>query len=554
MLVDSPNIGLLENGDSPPLPWSGLEAKLAVEDLCKTESTAEAEQETVVPDATDDDWKFPLDIRRSLCMSTSGGVEIRHRFLTGCVGEIHERYDLETTVIGRGAYGHVVRASCKSTGATRACKSVIKARVRSRSALQNEITMTGTMDHPNIVRLYGTFQDSKNLYLVMEYLDGGELFDFLAKNGPLIEREVAVCGEQLLRAILYMHERKMIHRDVKPENLIWKTQDPIEQNTLKLVDFGQARRFNEGEVLTTMAGSAMYVAPEVTNQCYGKVSEYWSCGVIMYLLLAGEPPFTGMDDRVIIRKIKSGKYVLHGRKWENVSELCKSILRRFLVVDETQRLTAGEALQDDLFKKDLVVVPAAVLGSEQAKNLRAFSLSSKFKKITLTAMATQLAENELVKLTAIFNALDKTKSGILNLDTIREALAAFPEVLSSEDLERTVRELDTSKDHEVSYTEFLAATMDQQLHVNEELCWQAFKVFDIDGTGSISRESYLHLLLDGTPESLESIAGDDKHDEEFKEMDRNGDGQVTFEEFLAWMKRGSGREHRVAGSRCCAIQ
>merc|ERR1719334_1449185 len=152
------------------------------------------------------------------------------------------------------------------------------------------------MDHPNIIKLFETFEDHRNIYLVMELCSGGELFDRIIATGHFSEKEAAVLMQQIIRAVYYMHENSICHRDLKPENFLFMTKDPIESNYLKIIDFGLSCKFSPDKVMETKAGTPYYVAPQVLSGKYDHQSDIWSCGVIMYVLLCGYPPFFGDTD------------------------------------------------------------------------------------------------------------------------------------------------------------------------------------------------------------------------------------------------------------------
>jgi len=151
------------------------------------------------------------------------------------------------------------------------------------------VEILGQVDHPNVVRLFEIFDDGEILYLVMELMSGGELFDRIVEKESYTEKEAAETIRPIVDAIRYCHEQGIIHRDLKPENLLYESSD--EKAIIKISDFGLAR-FVQGELATTACGTPGYVAPEiVAGQGYGKEVDYWSIGIILYIMLCGFPPF-----------------------------------------------------------------------------------------------------------------------------------------------------------------------------------------------------------------------------------------------------------------------
>lgn len=174
--------------------------------------------------------------------------------------------------------------------------------------------MLQTLDHPNILRVYETFEDKKRYFIVTELCTGGELFDEIS-NRVFSEIEASTCIQQVLTAINYCHEKNIMHRDLKPESLLL---DSHKDNIIKLIDFGMAQtrnakkadpnRSKTDEDLPTKLGNAYYIAPEMLQNVVTRKSDVWSIGVILFLLLTGVPPFNGDDDKEIIEKVKTGKY------------------------------------------------------------------------------------------------------------------------------------------------------------------------------------------------------------------------------------------------------
>merc|ERR1711953_286592 len=141
------------------------------------------------------------------------------------------------------------------------------------------------------------------------------------------ETQAAILMQQIIRAIYYMHENHVCHRDLKPENFIFMTKDPIEKSLLKIIDFGLSCSFKPDQVLTTKAGTPYYVAPQVLAGKYDHLSDLWSCGVIMYILLCGTPPFPGSTDLEILTKARQGQFSFDGDVWKHVSEDAKNLIR-----------------------------------------------------------------------------------------------------------------------------------------------------------------------------------------------------------------------------------
>merc|ERR1712190_300547 len=157
--------------------------------------------------------------------------------------------DMDKKKLGEGSYGTVCKARNKSTSAIRAVKTISKAQMKNIDRFKQEIAIMKMMDHPNIIKLFETFEDHRNIYLVMELCTGGELFDRIIDSGHFTEVQAAITMQHMFRAIYYMHEQHICHRDLKPENFLFVNKDPIEKCTLKVIDFGLACKYEAGKVL-----------------------------------------------------------------------------------------------------------------------------------------------------------------------------------------------------------------------------------------------------------------------------------------------------------------
>ena len=184
--------------------------------------------------------------------------------------------------------------------------------------------MLKAVDHPNILKLYEFYQDSKNYYLVTEFCTGGELFDRITDKGSFTEAMAAHYMDQILNAIFYCHSKGIVHRDLKPENFV--LDSPAEDAILKVIDFGTSSFFTEGETLKKKYGTPYYIAPEVLKKNYNQKCDLWSCGVNLYILLCGFPPFHGNTDEDIMKRVKKGIFSFPSPEWDQVSEEGKNLI------------------------------------------------------------------------------------------------------------------------------------------------------------------------------------------------------------------------------------
>lgn len=206
----------------------------------------------------------------------------------------------------------------------------------------NETSIMIQLDHANIVKLFEVFKDEQSFYLVSEFCDGGELFEKIRHINCLSESVVAQYMQQILSAIMYCHSNGIVHRDLKPENILFDSNK--DNPTLKIIDFGCSAKLNRnGEKLNRRIGTPFYVAPEVLAANYNEKCDIWSIGVILYILLCGYPPFSGKNELDVLQKVKKGIYKFDTDDWVKVSIQAKDLIRRMLMYDPEERISALEA-------------------------------------------------------------------------------------------------------------------------------------------------------------------------------------------------------------------
>eukprot|EP01127_Copromyxa_protea_P023993 TRINITY_DN925_c0_g1_i1.p1 TRINITY_DN925_c0_g1~~TRINITY_DN925_c0_g1_i1.p1 ORF type:complete len:504 (-),score=73.28 TRINITY_DN925_c0_g1_i1:388-1824(-) len=258
-------------------------------------------------------------------------------------------YVLKET-IGEGSFGKVKLGQHIKLGTKVAIKIINKVMLKEKDydvKIQREIYNTKQLHHPHIVRLYEVLETEQNIFIVLEYVEGGELFDYIVTNGRLSEAEGRYFFQQLISAVAHCHEQKVSHRDLKPENLL------LEKNTrnLKIADFGLSNIIRDGELFQTACGSPNYAAPEVLSgdQYSGPEVDIWSCGIILYALVTARLPFDDTYLPHLFNKIKSGKYHMPSY----LSPECKDLIKRILLVNPVERLTVAEIRQHPWTKDNL---------------------------------------------------------------------------------------------------------------------------------------------------------------------------------------------------------
>ncbi|KAF4672612.1 substrate-specific activator of APC-dependent proteolysis [Perkinsus chesapeaki] len=451
--------------------------------------------------------------------------------------------------------GSVQKATNRSTGAVRAVKTVLKRTVKSLQALSDEIEVMRMLDHPNIIKLYETFEDLRNVYLVMEMCTGGELFDRIVEVGNFSERVAAGLVRQMLSAIYYMHSKGVVHRDLKPENFMLANPKDVTEAPLKIIDFGLSKRLAPGQVLHTKACTPYYVAPEVLAGSYTNTCDMWSIGVITYILLCGSPPFYGKTEADIIRRVREGSFEFDLPPWKTVTDDAKDLIKRLLVLDPSQRLTADQALHHRWIESLAPDARAQAISPTALVNLNTFNEQSKLKRMALTIIAQQIPEDTIDELKRMFHALDENDDGTLTVEEITSGFSLAGMDVPA-DFDKYVSNIDMGGSGAVDYSKFLAATLDTRHYIEEGVCWAAFRAFDLDGNGRITREelsqvdggqhrTLLSMVLSGgaVVDNVKESLG--IHSEEIdtilREVDKNGDGEIDFDEFMQMMRLRGGR-------------
>lgn len=204
---------------------------------------------------------------------------------------------------------------------------------------------------PYIVGALDVFHEADQSYVVMQEMQGGDLLTRIGQKGAYQEDEAKVVMQTLLEAVSYCHSKGVCHRDIKPENIL--LQSPEDDVTVRLTDFGLASKFNEEEKMTEACGTVLYSAPEVFDMPaagYDQRVDLWSCGVVLYVLLAGYAPFDGESEEEIIQAVASGEFAFHKRYWKHISQSAKDLIVGLLQVDPSQRISVEEALQCEWMK------------------------------------------------------------------------------------------------------------------------------------------------------------------------------------------------------------
>ncbi|XP_037092134.1 serine/threonine-protein kinase Chk2-like [Pollicipes pollicipes] len=269
--------------------------------------------------------------------------------------QLRRQYTM-SRVLGAGACGEVRLAFRKGTVERFAVKIISKKRFTLRGQNQisqtqmvaNEVNVLRTLDHPCVIRIHDVIDSPTAVYIVLELVEGGELFDRVLALKQLDESTAKLYFYQMLQAVRYLHQKGIAHRDLKPENVLLASEE--RETLVKITDFGLAKIVEDDGLLKTLCGTPTYVAPEVLKRRgdanYTHSVDCWSLGVILFVCLAGYPPFSpDYADMPLQEQILRGRVSFARRQWRGVSEPAKELVRRLLTVDPARRITVQEALQ-----------------------------------------------------------------------------------------------------------------------------------------------------------------------------------------------------------------
>lgn len=256
--------------------------------------------------------------------------------------------------LGSGHTAQVRLAKIVATGESVAIKVIKKPKeeCKLKAMLEVEKDILRRIKHPNLVSVVEIIETADVLYIVMELVEGGDLFDMIVKHEFFSEVDAQRITKELLDALHYLHSTAHVaHRDLKPENILLTRQDL--SSTVKITDFGMSKIYLGNESTNTMdtrCGTPGYCSPEiVTKKKYSSKVDMWSIGVVLYIMLCGRPPFYGQTDLAVMRKIKQGSFSMNGKRWQSISQPAKDFVASLLQVDPTRRPTALQALSHPWF-------------------------------------------------------------------------------------------------------------------------------------------------------------------------------------------------------------
>nr|XP_056715932.1 calcium/calmodulin-dependent protein kinase type II subunit beta isoform X4 [Euleptes europaea] len=289
--------------------------------------------------------------------------------------------------IGKGAFSVVRRCVKLCTGHEYAAKIINtkKLSARDHQKLEREARICRLLKHSNIVRLHDSISEEGFHYLVFDLVTGGELFEDIVAREYYSEADASHCIHQILESVTYIHHYAIVHRDLKPENLLLASK--CKGAAVKLADFGLAIEVQgDQQAWFGFAGTPGYLSPEVLRkEAYGKPVDIWACGVILYILLVGYPPFWDEDQHKLYQQIKAGAYDFPSPEWDTVTPEAKNLINQMLTINPAKRITAHEALKHPWVCQRSTVA-SMMHRQETVECLKKFNARRKLKGAILTTM------------------------------------------------------------------------------------------------------------------------------------------------------------------------
>ena len=477
----------------------------------------------------------PDSSKSDALMFTSSSQSIKidaSLFVRKNTSNLYENYDI-CGKIGEGLSGYIRQATQKTTGEARAVKSIEKSSLSTNPALKfkffKELEILKSIAHPNILKVYEYFEDNFYFHMVTELISGGQLFDYVLQTKMLTEAIAAGFMQQIFSGVSYCHENGIIHGDLQPENILLEAQSS--NSVIKIIDFGTSTLI--GSTLSDQSYSnALFTAPEIlSSKQYNEKCDIWSCGVILYILLSGKPPFFGKEQKDIAQRAIIGDYTLKSAEWLKISSTAKDLVKRCLEYNPMNRISAKEALEHAWIRENssLTKMPS-LINFQTLKNLNTFRLSQKVQQAVVTFIASQtLCKDSERLMTENFRKIDRNGDGKISKDELLQVYLMTKNIKeATNEAAKIMDQFDTNNSGFIDYSEFITACLKQEDIVNENNLMRAFKMFDADSSGKINIQELSEVLNIGASESSA-----------FKvlvqEIDKNQDGEIDFYEFKEMM-------------------
>ena len=444
-------------------------------------------------------------------------------------------------MLGSGSFGSVYEAKNTIFGNTVAMKVIKKDKENEldEQEIRNEIDILKKLSHPNIVKIYEFYISENHYYIITEYCKEGELFSYI-KN-KYSERQLAVLFYQVFSGLWYLHENKILHRDIKLENIMIDGKENDKETGeelfwVKIIDFGTAKLFEKNKNEKDVVGSSYYIAPEVLKQSYNEKCDTWSVGVILYMTLVGRAPFDGKDDEEIIYKINSVDYNKNEPRLVKHSPEVRDLVSKLLDKDTDKRYSAKEALNHPWFKKYGGRALFSNFEEKEIKpyinNLLKYTFNSKIQQLVIAFLVHNLPNTDSsILILKMFRHFNKAGNCKLSKEELKDGLYEYK---NKEEVDKILDHLfillDGDNDGFLEYEEFLRACIDKKQILNSTYLKYAFKFIDKEKTGTLDVQKIIKAFVTTPNKILEAVFNNT-----LNTVDKDGDGIINFTEFQELM-------------------
>ena len=456
---------------------------------------------------------------------------------------INENYTI-IKKLGEGAFSSVYLVQNIITGKYCAMKTIkIKEQLTSNEEqeIMNEIFILKSLDHPNIFKIFEFYKNLDEYNLITEYCEGGDLFHEIHDKGPFSEDCSAYIIYQILSAVNFFHKMNIIHRDIKPENILISDRNEDDYPRLKICDFGASKILEKGQINQRFIGSSYYIAPEVIRQNYNEKCDLWSCGVILYIMLIGSPPFKGDDEKEILQNVAKGVYSISEQDYYNLSKNSIDLMKKLLTINPEKRISAEEALNHPWLKenntKELYnqIEDQAII-KNLLNNLKNYKRGSIMQDTALAYLVHNFPQiPDAINACKLFNQIDVDNDGKITKDELYKGLKGKIKIKHlKKEINFIFGNLDMDGNGYIEYEEFVRAAVNKQFFMSDEVIQFAFKFFDKDNSGEITCDEIREVFEDSV---IKKSKEDISLQKIIEEVDANGDGIISYEEFAIIMKK-----------------
>ena len=487
----------------------------------------------------------------------------------------------ELEELGNGSFGVVKKVCLKNNPDTiRALKIIPKSRLIEgvdNEKLLDEIVILKNLDHPNIMKLYEFFEDKNNYYMVSEFCDQGDLLEKMIKLKFMNQIIVKFLMEQIFNAVAYLHSKGVFHGDIKLENIMLYTttksadqrftiinkqishdhrlQQEIDNSfkndsetsktssksikiindmlnyEIKLIDFGCSKIFTKrGERKSGIIGTSIYCSPEVIDDLYDEKCDEWACGVLMYLLLCGEPPFQGETEEEIFNKVKKCEYNFSPNPFKYVSKNCKNLIKKLLEPKISRRIKAIDALKHPFFTESFNPDTALTKNKDTSIIEEFMNLTipySQFHRAVISYMCKNyISKDEEKRLRTVFRYIDYDGKSFLTKSKIEKALKENGKLLTEERIQNIIDALDIDKNGVIEYQEYIQGLCDKQYLFSEFNLKNVFVIIDSDNKGYITSEDIKNFVF------ADKIVNDEAIKEYLKQFGMKINDKLYLDDFI----------------------